>query len=263
MLGPSAFRSQFGCFISCRLVSGGAIGFLLFGGAGAKAAVVSQTYAVPLGINTLGKNKNLPAYIIGGNRYLFSWVVAPQVFDFDGNGSTDLTISGNFRSSFTDSMFVTQTGRNQVWSLAGGVAGGDIGSHAISLLGGSTFGPSMQSDVPRIGWHNNDDTRHFSVLMEAFAGRPASGAFFPTYLFEQKYLGFRFEREGALHYGWMALSGYGLYGTEIYVYSWAYESQPDTALVVGQIPEPAVPALLGFALWIGIRRGRANHARHT
>ena len=256
MPGASAFRRRYGCINRRRLVLGGAIGLFLFWGAGAKAAIISQTYVVPLGINTLGKTGNLSFYIIGGNLYRFKWVVAPQVFDFDNNGSTDLTISGNGSTSFTSSMFVTQHGRNQVWSLAGGAGGGDIGSHAIALVGGSTFGPSMNSDVPVIGWHNNDDTRHFSVLMEAFSGRPASGFFFPSYLFEQKYLGFRFEREGALHYGWMALSGYFFYGEEIYVYSWAYESQPDTALVVGQIPEPAIPVLLGLTLWMGMRRKR-------
>ena len=238
------------------LCQGGALGLAFFWGAGAKAAVVSQSYAVPLGINTHGKNGNLSSYIIGGNWYRFAWTVAPKAFDFDGNGSTDLTISGNGSTGFTSAMFVTQHGRNQVWSLAGGVGGNDIGSHAIALVGGSTFGPSMQSDVPVIGWHNNDDTRHFSVLMESFSGVPVSGFFFPRSLFEQKYLGFRFEREGALHYGWMALSGFALYGEEIYVHSWAYESQPDTALVVGQIPEPAVPALLGFAILMGLRRGR-------
>jgi hypothetical protein len=241
-----------------RMVTGGVFGLVFFAGTGAKAAIVSQSYSVPLGINTLGKTGNLSAYITGGNLYRFTWIEAPKAFDFDGNGSTDLTISGNGTSSFTSSMFVTQHGRNQVWSLAGGVGGGDIGSHALALLGGSSFGPAVHSEVPVIGWHNDDDTGHFSVLMEAYGGTPASGAFFPSYLFEQKYLGFRFEREGALHYGWMALSGFFFYGQEIYVYSWAYESDPDTALIVGQLPEPTVPALLGFALWIGMRRGRAN-----
>jgi hypothetical protein len=242
-----------------RKVTAGAFGVVILAGTGTEAAVISEQYSVPLGISTLGPdNGQGPAYIIGGVRYRFNWTAAPRAFDFDGNGSTDLTISGNGRSSYTSSMFVTRNGRNQVWSLAGGVGGGDTGSHAIALLGGSTFGPSMHSNVPVIGWHNDDDTGHFSVLMETYESNPASGAFFPSYLFEQKYLGFRFEREGALHYGWMALSGFAFYGEEIYVYSWAYESDSDTALIVGQIPEPTVPALLGFALWIGMRRGRAN-----
>ena len=246
------------------MVSRGALGVVILAGTGAKAAVIAETYVLPLGVNTLGRdNGKGPGYIIRGTLYKFNWTAAPRPFDFDGNGTTDLTISGNGRTSFTSSMFVTQHGRNQVWSLAGGAGGGDTGSHAMALLGGTSFGPSMHSDVPVIGWHNNDDTGHFSILMEAVSGRAVSGAVFPSYLFEQKYLGFRFEREGALHYGWMALSGFSFYGEEIYVYSWAYESEPDTALIVGQIPEPTVPALLGFALWVGMRRGRANKALHT
>ncbi len=185
-------------------------------------------------------------------------MAAPEAFDFDRNGTTDLIIGGTGRSGFTSAMFASLSGRNQVWSLTGGVGGGDIGSHAIPLLGSSTFGPSMHSDIPAIGWHNDDDAGSWSVLMEAVEGTPASGGFFPGSLFEQKYLGFRFEREGALHYGWMALSGYAFYGMEIYAYSWAYESEPDTALVVGQIPEPAVPALLGFGMWFWLKRTRAK-----
>ena len=249
------FRSIF----IIRTLSLGALGVAFFAVGRAQAVVISESYTLPLGVNTLGSdNGKGPGYIIGGTLYKFNWTAAPRPFDFDGNGSTDLAISGNGRTSFTSSMFVTQHGRNQVWSLAGGAGGGDTGSHAIALLGGSSFGPAMHSEVPVIGWHNDDDTGHFSILMEAYGGTPVSGDFFPSYRFEQKYLGFRFEREGALHYGWMALSGFSFYGEEIYVYSWAYESEPDTALIVGQIPEPTVPALLGFALWIGMRRGRAN-----
>jgi hypothetical protein len=219
------------------------------------AAVVYQNYPLPLGVNTLGRdNGQGPGYLIGGTIYRFDWRAAPADFDFDGNGAVDLTIAGNGHTEPASTMYVTQHGRNQVWSLAGGAAGLDFGTHALALLGGSIIGPSLQSDNPRIGWHNEDDTQGYSALMTSVSGTPASGTFFPTTLFEQKYLGFRFEREGGLHYGWIALSGYAFYGQEIYVYSWAYESEPDTALAVGQIPEPTVPALLGLGLWFGMKR---------
>ncbi len=213
------------------------------------AAVIYQQYPRPLGVNALGKTGNLSGYIIEGTLYQFTWAKTPHDFDFDGNGTVDLTIGGNWRTSVTDSIFVTQHGRNAVWSVAGGVAGNDFGSHALALAGGTELGPSLHSEEPRTGWHNEDDTRGFSVLMEGMSGTPVSGTFFPDSLFQQKYLGFRFERDGALHYGWMALSGYAFYGNEIYVYSWAYESQPDTALIVGQVPEPSAAGLLCLGFW--------------
>ena len=239
-----------------RLFSGGwiaIVSFWLFLNS-IHAAVISQVYGVPLAIiNGHGD----PVYLINGTIYRFKGAQAPFDFDFDQNGSTDLTISSNGRSDYTFIMFVTQHGRNQVWSLAGGVAGFDFGSHALSLAAGSTLGPSLHDDFPRIGWHNDVDTRGTSILMQSDAGSPVSGTFFPSYLFEKKYLGFRFERDGALHYGWMALSAYSFYGAEIYAYSWAYESEPDTPLIVGQIPEPSVPALLAGAVCAsGMRRRR-------
>ena len=161
-------------------------------------------------------------------------------------------------------MFVTQHGRNQVWSLAGGAAGFDFGSHALSLAAGSTIGPSLHHAFPQVGWHNDDDTRAPSILMESEAGRPVSGTFFPKFLFEQKYLGFRFERDGALDYGWLALSAYSSYGSEIYAYSWAYESEPDTPLIVGQILEPAVHFLLAGVVWCAaMRRTRSRGGQGT
>jgi hypothetical protein len=241
------------------------VGLLIFlSVAHARAAVISQTYALPLGINTAyGPDGMGPRYIIGGNLYRFDWRAAPMAFDFDRNGTVDLTIGGSGRTTPDGSfyMYVTQHGSNQVWALAGGVAGLDFGSHALALLGGSSLGPALTSDVDVIGWHNDDDTRSTSILMQALSGRKVSGDFFPTTLFEQKYLGFRFEGEGGLHYGWMALSGYVFFGEEIYVYSWAYESEPNTALIVGQVPEPTVPMLLGMGLWLGMRRRRLHAVR--
>ena len=154
-------------------------------------AVVYQDFPRPLGINTLGRDHGVgPAYRIDGTLYRFHWLAAPHPFDFDGNGSVDLTIGGSRRSENTDYMFVTQHGRNQVWSIAGGASGGDFGSFALALLGGTSIGPSLHNSNPAIGWHNDDDTGARSILTQAYGGRPINGDFLPQTLFERKYLGF-------------------------------------------------------------------------
>ena len=230
------------------------------------AAVISQVYGVPLSIK-IDEFVNGGLYglrVPDGTLYRFQHAPAPFDFDFDQNGSTDLTIGTTGHSGITSVMFVTQHGRNTVWSLAGGAAGFDFGSHALSLAAGTTLGPSLHHDFPSVGWHNDDDTRAPSTLMQADANHPVSGTFFPKYLFEQKYLGFRFQRNGALHYGWMALSAWEHYGTSIYVYSWAYESEADTPLIVGQIPEPAVHFLLAGLVWgAAMRRTRSRGGQGT
>jgi hypothetical protein len=48
-------------------------------------------------------------------------------------------------------------------------------------------------------------------------------------------------------------------GSQIYAYSWAYESEPDTPLIVGRIPAPAVHLLLAGVVWgAAMRRTRSR-----
>jgi hypothetical protein len=53
-----------------RMVSRGALGVVILAGTDTEAAVISEQYSVPLGINTLGRdNGQGPAYITGGTLY--------------------------------------------------------------------------------------------------------------------------------------------------------------------------------------------------
>ena len=213
----------------------------------AGAAVISHIYAMPIGINTLGLRKP-GGFIKGGVTYRIDYVGAPYPLDFDGNGSVDLTISGDGRTSYTSAMFVTQHGRNQVWSYAGGFEGLDFGSHALALVGGSRIGPSLMSPVKAVGWHNDDDLIEPSNLVSAIGNNPS---------FTRKNLGFRFERDGALHYAWMEISGrYNYSGGDVFIHAWAWESEPGKGILVGAIPEPGVGWLLLLGAWLGLRRGR-------
>ena len=77
------------------------------------------------------------------------------------------------------------------------------------------------------------------------------------------YVGFRFERSGATHYGVAELSlgidsanNDALYFT---IHQWAWESDPDTAISASAlIPEPGTPALAVLALGSLARRRRRS-----
>ena len=181
---------------------------------------------------------------------VFQWRLAPYTVDLDGNGTGDLTFMHKEQpADGSDKMNVSLTGRNQIWASADGNTGHYRASFALALVAGIEIGPSLFSSDPRIGWHNDDNLIEPSDLNHAIGNNPS---------FTRRYLGFRFEREGALHYAWMSISGLDNYdGTEVYIHAWAWESVLGKGILVGAIPEPGVGWLLMLGAWLGLRRGRS------
>ncbi|MGI9516139.1 MAG: PEP-CTERM sorting domain-containing protein, partial [Pirellulaceae bacterium] len=72
-------------------------------------------------------------------------------------------------------------------------------------------------------------------------------------------LGFRFDINGSTHYGWAEVDITNN-NTELTITRWAYESDADTAIHVGAIPEPGSLGLLGLgaAGLLAFRRRRKN-----
>lgn len=76
-----------------------------------------------------------------------------------------------------------------------------------------------------------------------------------------KYVGVKFDIGGATHYGWVRMdidSTSPMHGT---VYSYAYESTPDTAIAAGAMPVPEPTSLALLAAGAGslaLRRRRAD-----
>ena len=58
------------------------------------------------------------------------------------------------------------------------------------------------------------------------------------------YVGVEFELETGTHYGWIAIEMQALFGGG-HLLSYAYESEPNTAIIAGAIPEPSTTLLIG------------------
>ncbi len=210
---------------------------LTYGQTTASAAVIAQIFERPLAPNTKNFGPSAVAnYLVGGKDYRLQWRIAPLAVDMDSNGTTDLTFGGTI--GVFDEMYVSLTGRNQAWASLNYSNSRVLSSYAVALPRGAPSGPSLSSGNPSIGWFNDADAPQPAILTGGDQGDPHLGNFLPDIPFEQKYLGVRFEREGAMHYGWVAISGYTHIGQEIYIHAWAYESEPEKAITIGQIPEP-------------------------
>ena len=61
---------------------------------------------------------------------------------------------------------------------------------------------------------------------------------------EQAYIGFQFQQDGQTYYGWASV-GCPIVGINAgWVYSYAYETTPNTPILAGEVPEPSTLALL-------------------
>lgn len=73
------------------------------------------------------------------------------------------------------------------------------------------------------------------------------------------YLGFRFEGDDVTHYGSVQLNGKRVWDFE--VLSYAYESEPNTAIIMGAVPEPSTEFILMVLPALAWRRVRSDRAR--
>jgi hypothetical protein len=90
----------------------------------------------------------------------------------------------------------------------------------------------------------------------------ASGFGLSLLQFEDTYIGVELEIEGNIHYGWVHYIGFSnpnvVSGRDPggFINSWAYESEPNTPIVAGAIPEPSSIILAFMSGTILLRRKR-------
>lgn len=160
--------------------------------------------------------------------------------DLDFNSIVDIVLRSN--SSDFDSV---PQGDNEVIALVPPPP--DLGSWIIPLPYGSSIDSSPDSPGT---WEGAETTPAFASCQDA----GCIGLW--LYPNHDAYFGIRFDIEGNTHYGWVhVVNTFGVTG---YVTEWGYESNPNTGLLAGVIPEPSTVFLLLGGLGILAVRMKQN-----
>lgn len=169
----------------------------------------------------------------------------PGTFDFDvdidGDGTTDFIFRSNDSSYGLNNAVLIPVGANEVATAS---------LYLANLSLGNSVGASLD-------WSNSKTT--ISVTGELLGGQPFEEGNFAYQT--SGYIGFDLVKDGQNYYGWMEVSSIldtALYGT---ITEWAYETSPNTSIVVGEVPEPSMWALLTLGALFLFGRGR--HRRNT
>lgn len=166
-------------------------------------------------------------------------------------GSYDLDVNGDGIADFVliseaDSALIQPLGSNSLITIPEPPS--DLGYLVAALPSGFTVGSSLD---PIYQWYY-PNTDQFG--MAAIGAQEDAGAI-TYFLNKTAYAGFDLYYDGADHYGWMQIANpYGVVAGQ--VLGWAYESDPNTPITTGEVPEPSIVALLSlYALtfWLACR----------
>ena len=157
--------------------------------------------------------------------------------DLNGDGFTDFTLA-------SDGSAITLAPQNGNQLIAIPETPPDIGAFVAPLSLGASISSSLD---PVYIWYDR-----------AFDGIGAAGivdcmnigciGYFQDDT--DAYAGLKLNLGGSTYYGWLQIHNFGAnFGQVI---DWAYETRPDTPILVGAVPEPSTWALLetgGFLFW--------------
>ena len=184
-------------------------------------------------------------------------------WDVDGANGVDFELRVRQSSNITDNYFSSNSYsyfRNVYgilrFSSAGqngrGLVGTTGGIRAFGLAPSVNVGPTLSAAYQ---WGLSNVSYRNMARYDSFTSRTQPGGGMSTFFgsgvgvdfvnfFEgPNFLGFRFDILGSTHYGWAQID---FTGANVTISRWAYESDADTAIHVGAIPEPNSFALLGL-----------------
>lgn len=172
--------------------------------------------------------------------------------DINNDGTADFILRSQDPDTSVNNAFLVPLGFNSI------VASVD---YVSDMNPGETVGPSL---TPIYSWTTSKSAIGTLALL-AGDGFAEDGNFVGK---TDGYIGFDLVSDGQNHYGWMYITSpgaegltgdAGLFGN---VTEWAYETSPNTPIVVGAVPEPPTWALLvfggGVIRWLAVRRESLN-----
>jgi len=161
-------------------------------------------------------------------------------FDFDRNGVEDLRVEAVYLGLSTPVVQFLSPSTTQLlyeWSEPA-MYGVDFLPYRSSQL----IGPDSETTVVRfVSPDSGAGTRRLTKGFPLPDPREAERNF----LNQTAYLGFRFQSEEGLHYGYALFTDTTSRGTTLLATAW--ESEPNTAIVAGAVPEPSTTLLLSLA----------------
>jgi hypothetical protein len=111
------------------------------------------------------------------------------------------------------------------------------------LDAGAIIGDSLED--PSYSWYNG-----FSPNFSSFQQALTFGSFY----LEEGYLGFQFEADDGIHYGYAYLKSTST--TSMTISEVAWETEPGKAIRAGNIPEPSSPILLALSTFMALAQRR-------
>lgn len=188
-------------------------------------------------------------------------------FDFDGNGVADLTFTG---TDYGDQMISVTSSRVYIQDTTFSLPGVDVPwlNSGMLIGAGSEFGENSAGllyswgEGGRMGWHRRDMILQLENYRWGFWPSPSPYIIYGVserlaggpWSWGGSYLGFQFQDDnGQSHFGWMMLS---YYQGNVEFHEWAYETEPNTPIRAGQVPEPGVAAFCAVGLLLSHKRTR-------
>ena len=181
----------------------------------------------------------------------------PTMWDVDGDGSADFNIVNRGEPTGApefEFLSITSAGLNGRGFIGTDSNGGGI----LGLNSGVSVGPTLATGV----WGVSDLGLRQVGAHTVTLSEPGFGLSWLTQSQQTLFVGFRFDSGRGDQYGWAAMRLDLTSGpATLFIDQWAYETEPDKAIIAGTIDAPAsglaALTLLGLGA-AGLRRYRAQ-----